>query len=321
MKKMKFIVLAMLGVTLATVSCKKDKIEPGTTTPEDPIESPSAQELRSFFTNNLNSHKQNFTVDASNVMNITGSKGSQLTFSPNSFEDQNGNVVSGNINIEFIELFTKAEMMMSKMPTMGQLPGNQIAPLISGGQFKITASQNGEALKLVNGYGYSAVIPAPNGIDPNMEIFYGSAGASDTVTWTQADSSMLFGQGNQYNAYFDSVNWVNLDYFSNLPGTPTTVQVEVPQGFNNQNCALYVSFDGLNSLAMLYNGTNNVFTSAPSYTLPTGTDVHFVAVSFIGGDPHAAIVSSQITNNHYEVISALTQTTDTQLATDLTNLP
>ena len=212
-------------------------------------------------------------------------------------------------------------MMLMNMPTMAIVPSGELAPLISGGEFKVTASQNGQSLNLVNGYGYSAQIPAVNGVDPNMEIFYGTAGASDTVTWENADSSMVFGQGNEYNAYFDSINWVNLDYFSNLPGTPTTVQVEVPQGFNNTNCVIYVSFDGLNSLGALYNSTNNVFTSAPYYTLPAGTDVHFVAFSIIGGNPHVAIVSSQITNNHYEIIPALTQTTDTQLAADLLNLP
>lgn len=313
----------MLGVTLATVSCKKEQISPDITTPSEPTDNPSAtsEALISFFQDNLNSEKQYFTIDASSSSTITGAKGSQLTFSPNSFETSNGTVVTGNIDIQLIEIFTKAEMMMLNMPTMGQLSGNQIAPLISGGQFKITASQNGQKLNLVNGYGYSAVIPANNGVDPNMQLFYGTAGASDTVMWATADSSMLFGQGNQYNAYFDSINWVNLDYFSNLPGTQTTVQVEVPQGFDNQNCVMYVSFDGLNSLGALYNSSNNVFTSAPNYTLPVGTDIHFVAVSIIGGNPHVAIISSQITNNHYEVIPALTQTTDTQFAVDLTNLP
>ena len=197
MKKIKFIVLAMLGITVANVSCKKDKIEQETTSPPKTVENPSSQALISFFQDNLNSQKQNFIIDAANPGTITGAKGTELTFSGNSFEDQSGTVVSGNINIELIELFTKSEMILMNMPTMAINPSGGITPLISGGQFKITASQNGQSLKLVNGYGYSAIIPTVNGVDPNMDIFYGSAGASDTVMWAVADSSMLFGQGNQ----------------------------------------------------------------------------------------------------------------------------
>jgi hypothetical protein len=163
-------------------------------------------------------------------------------------------------------------------------------------------------------------VPAPNGVDPNMDIFYGD-GDSDTVVWNQSDSSLIWGQGNEYSAYFDSINWINLDYFMYQGGDQTTVQVEVPQGFNNQNCALFISFDGLNSLATLYNASENVFTTAPYYTLPVGMDVHFVALSFINNEPHVAIVAAQLTSNHYEVIQQLTQTTTGQLDIDLSNLP
>jgi len=308
----------MLGVTLATVSCKKD--DPTTGPNPDPTVSPSAQALGSFFANNTNNEKQQFTIDATSPGSITGSKGTVINFSSNSFETQSGVVATGSVDIELIEIFSKSEMILLNKPTMANHPSGGLAPLISGGQFKITASQNGEELNLRNGFNYLVTVPAPNGVDPAMDIFYGN-NDTDTVIWDQADSALIWGQGNEYNAYFDSLDWINLDYFMNQGGQQTTIQVEVPQGFNNQNCALFISFDGLNSLAMLYNATNNVFTSAPFYTLPVGMDVHFVALSLINNEPHVAIVQTQITNNHYEVIQQLNQTTDSQFATDLSNLP
>lgn len=317
MKKMKFLVIAMLGVTLATISCKKDEPTDENT---DPTVSPSAQALSDYFANNTNNEVQQFTIDAASPGVITGSKGTIINFSSNSFETEAGAIVSGNVDIELIEIFSKADMIKLNKPTMANDPSGGLAPLISGGEFKITASQNGEQLNLRDGFNYFVTVPAPNGVDPNMDIFYGD-GDSDTVIWNQADSSVIWGQGNEYGAYFDSLNWVNLDYFMNEPGQQTTVQVEVPQGFNNQNCALYISFDGLNSLAMLYNASDNVFTSSPHYTLPIGMDVHFIALSFINDEPHVAIVSAQITDNHYEVVEQLTQTTTSQLDTDLSNLP
>jgi hypothetical protein len=322
MKKMKFLVIAMLGVTLANVSCKKDEVspEPIANPTGDPTVNPSAQALGSFFQSNLNNKKQQFTIDAANPGTITGSQGTVINFSSNSFENQSGNVVSGNVDIELIEILSKAEMIQTNMPTMGNSSGGGLAPLISGGEFNITASQNGQELNLRDGFNYLVNVPAPNGVDPNMDLFYGSS-AGDTVTWNPADSAIVFGQGNEYSAYFDSLNWVNLDYFMNQAGPQTTIQVEVPQGFNNQNCVLFISFDGLNSLAALYNATDNVFTSAPYYMLPVGMDVHFVAMSIINNEPHVAIVQTQITSNHYETIQQLTQTTTGQLATDLSNLP
>lgn len=317
MKKMKFLVIAMLGVTLANVSCKKDEPTDPTT---DPTVNASAQALSNFFATNTNNEVQQFTIDAASPAAITGSKGTVINFSASSFETQSGTVVTGNVNIELIEIFSKADMIQLNKPTMANHPSGGLAPLISGGEFKITASQNGETLNLRDGFNYFVTVPAPNGVDPNMDIFYGD-GDSDTVVWNQADSSVIWGQGNQYSAYFDSLNWINLDYFMNQAGPQTTVQVEVPQGFNNQNCALFISFDGLNSLATLYNATGNVFTTAPYYTLPVGMNVHFVALSFINNEPHVAIVSAQITNNHYEVIQELTQTTTGQLDIDLSNLP
>ena len=318
MKKMKFLVIAMLGVTLATVSCKKD--EPTTDPTTDPTVNPSAQALGAFFSGNTANEVQQFTIDATTPGSISGSKGTVINFSGSSFETQSGTVVTGNVDIELIEIFSKADMIKLNKPTMANHPSGGLAPLISGGEFKITASQNGEELNLRDGFNYFVTVPAANGVDPNMEIFYGN-GDTDTVVWNVADSSVIWGQGNEYSAFFDSLNWVNLDYFMNEPGQQTTVQVEVPQGFNNQNCALFISFDGLNSLAMLYNATGNVFTSAPSYTLPVGMDVHFVALSFINNEPHVAIVQTQLVNNHYEVIQQLTQTTTGQLDTDLSNLP
>lgn len=317
MKKMKFLGIAMLGVAFAIVSCKKETpIDPDT----DPTVNASAQALSNYFATNTSNAVQTFTIDAANPIAITGSKGTVINFSANSFETQSGTVVTGNVKIELIEIFSKADMIRLNKPTMANHPSGGLAPLISGGEFKITASQNGESLRLREGYNYFVTVPAVNGVDPNMEIFYGN-GDSDTVIWNQADSSALWGQGNTYMGYFDSLNWINLDYFMNVPGPQTTVQVEVPSGFNNQNCALYISFDGMNSLAMLYNSNGNIFTTATYYTLPVGMNVHFVALSFVNNEPHVAIVSAEITNNHYEVIQQLNQTTTTQLTADLSNLP
>ena len=321
MKTYNILIIAIALVGSIFLSCNKEDENPSTDTPDPTTETeePSAVDLRNFFLDNRENKVQSFTEDASSSITITTNSGSTFGFVASSFQKADGSVVSGNIDIEIIELLDKRDMVLTNTPTMGNLQNGGRAPLISGGQFRITASQNGEELELRNGYNVTAQITAPNGVDLNMEAFYGTT-TDDTLTWDSVDSSLVFGQGNTYTAFFDSINWINLDYFMNSGGNNTQVEVELPQGFNNTNVALFVSFDGMNSLANLYNGQNNVFTTNP-YEIPVGTSVHFIAVAFINGDPHAAIVPATIGNNHYEVISALTQTTPAQLQSDLDALP
>lgn len=308
--------LALSG--LIFTSCKKEETTPPSTNPQ--TSSPSAQELGAYFENNLADEVESFTADASSSFTITTSGGSALNFPANAFEDENGNQVSGNINLEVVELLDKRDMLLTNTPTMGNLPNGGRAPLISGGEFRVTATQNGNDINLKNGFSYGVTVPAPNGVDPNMNLFYGSSNG-DTLTWDEADSSFVWGQGGMYETYFDSLNWVNLDYFMDSTGSSTTVQVELPAGMDNTNCMLFVSFDGQNSLANIYNYDNGVFTTAPYYTMEIGTEVHFIALAFINGDPYSAIMSATIENNHYEVISALNQTTESQLESDINALP
>tara|TARA_B100000508_G_scaffold140085_1_gene139940 strand:+ start:29505 stop:30461 length:957 start_codon:yes stop_codon:yes gene_type:complete len=308
--------LAVSGLILT--ACKKEEDNQPTTDPQ--TNNPSAQDLGAYFDQNIQDEVESFTADASSSFMITTSGGSQLSFPANAFEDANGNTVSGSINLEVVELLDKHSMLLANKPTMGNLPGGGRAPLTSGGEFRVTATQNGNEIDLRDGFGYSATVPAPNGIDPNMDVFYGSSNG-DTLTWDQADSAAVWGQNGFYETYFDSLNWVNLDYFTDSSGMNTTINVEVPAGFDNTNCMLFISFDGLNSLANLYNYQNGAFTSAPYYTLEIGTEVHFVAVSSINGDLHTAIVSATIDNNHYEVISSLDLTSESQFESDINALP
>lgn len=315
MKRIKISMLAIMGCAmLAIVSCKKDTPNP---TPQGPV--PNASALKDFFAGKRANAVQTFTISSEINQTITGNKGTIITFSANSFETMTGGPVTGNVQVELIEIFNKKDMILMNVPTMGNT-ATGTAPLISGGEFRIKVRQNGQELRLKSGMSYTVIAPAANGFDSNMQIFYGEE-ENDTVTWNQADSSAIWGQGNQYYALFDSLNWVNLDYFMNSGGPQTLVRAQLPSGFNNQNCSLFISVDGTNTIASVWNYENGMFTTAPSYTLPIGMNVHFVAIAMIDGVPHAAIVAATIGSDHLQVISALTATTEAQLSADLADLP
>lgn len=321
--KMRKSIIMIAGCALFFVACqKKDQLlDPSIEGNGNPIEvKGDAQALKNFFASNETNATQSFTIDVANPQLITGSGGLTLQFYANSFETQSGQTVTGNVEIKLLEVYNKRDMFLLNKPTMGKTWLGELNPLISGGEFKVMAYQNNQQLRLKSGFSYSATVPAPGGADPQMSLFYGDT-TNDTLIWNPADSGQLWGTGNLYNGIFDSLGWINCDYFYNDPRPKTFVEVEIPHGFTNQTCAVFVWFDGLNSLTSFYNYSNGVYTTAPSYKLPVGLNVHFIAISFIGGNPHVAIVPSTIVNNHHEVISSLNATTLAQLAIDISALP
>jgi len=316
MKTLKTTIALIAGMALLFTSCKKD--EPGTIPPPEPI--PGSVELQTYFNQNISNELQAFTIDASSTQGFTSTNGTQITFYGNSFKHSDGSLVTGNVTIELLEVFDKSGMIRMNAPTLGNASWGLKTPLISGGEFRIKAFQNGEELQLNDGMGYSVNSIAPNGtIDPNMLLFYG--GDEDTLTWDQADSSSVFGQGEQYYSFFDSLNWCNIDQFMNNGGPMTNVNVQLPSGFTNLNSALFISIDGVNSVVPVWGFENGVYTIGPYYQLPIGMNVHFIAMAVIGGAPHVAIIPATIQDNHLEIISDLPLTTDTQLINDLSNLP
>jgi hypothetical protein len=316
--KIKIIGLALIALT----ACKKetaphiDVLQPGTNNSG----TASGADLKAFFNSNLANAEQSFTIDAVNPSLITGNQGTTIQFNPNSFETMSGQNVVGNVQIKLLEIFSKEQMILLNKPTMANNPAGGLAPLISGGETRITAIQNGQTLRLKPGMDYALSVPAPNGVEPNMGLFYGENG-NDTLIWTLADSANFNMQGNNYFPFPTALSWINCDYFYNNPNPKTTVQVQMPTGLNGTNSAIFISFDGLNSLAQLYNFSGGVFTSSPNYQLPIGLPVHFIALAIINGNPHASIVSSTITSNHLEIMPTLTQMTTAQLSTALANLP
>jgi hypothetical protein len=317
--KLKIGFLALVGA-IAITSCKKEDPQP--TEPIVTTPNASLSDLRNYLKSNLDAAAQTFTVNEDAGQTITGAKGTVVIISPNSFQTQSGGAVTGNITVKLTEIFDKKDMILMNAATMGRNWDGSLKPLISGGEFKITAYQNGQALKLKPGMQIQATVPASNGVDPSMGLFYGEGGENpDTLVWNQADSALFGGQGNQYTFWSDSLNWINCDYFYNDPNPQTIVQVTPPAGFDNSNMLLFISFDGMTSISSIYNFAAGNFTTAPSYTLPIGMNVHFVAIAMIGGNPHVAIVPATLANNHLEVIPALTQMTPAQLATALNALP
>ncbi|MDC1188907.1 hypothetical protein N8089_03850 [Flavobacteriales bacterium] len=144
-------------------------------------------------------------VNASEVISITTDKGNLITFPKNAFVDKNGNSITGNVEVSIIEITTKAEMILSNMPT-----NSDQGPLESQGEFLVEVKQNNNILKLADGVSFS--IQNPNStINSNIQgwdwVEKGEGEGEGEVT--------TFGQNGTWTATeFQGNN--SCDIFSNL---------------------------------------------------------------------------------------------------------
>lgn len=140
-------------------------------------------------------------VNASEVISITTDKGNLITFPKNAFVDKNGNSITGNVEVSIIEITTKAEMILSNMPT-----NSDQGPLESQGEFLVEVKQNNNILKLADGVSFS--IQNPNStINSNIQGW----------NWIEKEESEVttLGQNGTWTATEYAGN-NSCDIFSNL---------------------------------------------------------------------------------------------------------
>ncbi|QHI38703.1 hypothetical protein IMCC3317_40970 [Kordia antarctica] len=277
MKNFKTIFRTMLMVTLVlTTSCEiSDDV--------DIIHTPaSAQAFKSVRDAALENHTQtfNFNAEDGNVTLISDN-GVQININGNCLT-LNGTAVTGNVDIKYVELFDKGSMLTTNKPTMGEMPNGDKALLISGGEFFIEATQNGDYLD--TNCGLQLIIPSDltGGADTTMTLWEGRINEDEDLTWDEVDlvtgQGGVFVEGEQYYSSLESFGWSNVDRFYSDPRPKTQIQVQAPIGYNDLNSDVYLSYDGEDvGLAQLdtYDGTLNLFSEHYGQ-IPIGLECHVI---------------------------------------------
>ncbi len=294
------------------------------------------QELTSAITENREEAIQTSDINSTSYSEVYGSEGTTLSIPANSFTDQDGNLVTGSVTIELIEIYDKAKMLLTKMPTNGKNGNGDIATLVSGGEFYINATQNDEQLQLVNDIFIFA--PADN-FDTEMILFSGKDNDCDgdeltcDIIWEEQEENKELeiiqregpdGAGvTGYGGFIGNFGWTNIDRWYNDPRPKTILYVDVPEGYDNTNCNVYVSYNGEpTALALLdiYDSETGLFSEHYGQ-IPIGLEVHFIFVSVQDGEYVYAIKGATITENHVEVISTTNTTTEAELVNLINALP
>ncbi|MBK7296366.1 MAG: hypothetical protein IPI91_06780 [Flavobacteriales bacterium] len=304
-----FFVLAAIAVIS---SCKKDEHYGSGPTPTAPVENP----LKQVFAQNLVNAMQQFTVNATTGGSIQGQDGVYMYFGPNAFRTQSGSLVAGSVDLELVEALTVGDMLWLNKQTLGNDNG-QLRPLVSGGQFFISAEQGGQPLKLAPGASYVNV-PTPSFADPNMAVFSGEVDEDGEIIWDPWNTNPILNAAGEdtsgYNFPNDSLGWINCDYFS--PIAPSTdVQVTCPFGNDHENTFVWLVFTDQNSMTGVHGGADNVFSIGPVYDVPLGMNITVVALSKINGE-YASSFTTTVVTQDLNVPISLQPTTLAQFGID-----
>ena len=268
---------------------------------------------------------QVFSVLATDWTSLEGEQGSTLFFEANSFSTADGLVATGEVQVQFIEIFDKGSMLVTDMPSIGQLPSGDVAQLISGGEHYVGATQDGEALTMNSSFQLTAPADNTGGADWDMGLFRAEvsdgvpAELDDQAVWIEQGTGEadpdLGDEGDQFgidrgdggagadtNYWMLSgqFGWTNIDRWYYDPRPKTTINVSVPDGWDDSNSAVYLSYDGEpTALARMdtYDGATGYFSEHYGL-IPIGLEVHVIFVTESEGDWSYAIQGATIVDGH-----------------------
>jgi hypothetical protein len=294
----KIIASSAIILFISVVSCKKEQNLA-------PVSSAGSQEsyasVKDFLSKN-GPQTHTYTVDAATGGTFTTPQGTVVHIPSNAFVTSNGTTVTGNVSIEFKDIYKKSDMLLADVSTI-----TSWGPLKSAGEFFIRVRSNNTAVQLAQGKNLRVIQPSVSAIDTAMAAFVrgdsAGMGGGGTNWWpipanaaTVEDSvnNYIFGLY-QFSAPVDSGTWCNSDnsrFFSAYQQTSITLHA-------NEDPALYgttvfLIFKNVNSMVHVYQ--SGQFDFLYSFA-PVGLQCTLVAVGVKNGQLYASFVPITIGHN------------------------
>ncbi len=246
-----------LGCMLICFSCVLDDTTPTT---EDALE---YNNLEDFFARQL-SQTQIFELNNTQVNTITAAEGTVLNIPANTFTKASGASVSGNVSLQVVEAFSKADFILNNKSTFSNQKLTK-----SAGMLFIQAFSGDEQLHL--NHLPSLSIPNLLSVQSPDQISLFTAEASTEfsgapVEWlleTDADVNFV---DNFYKFELNRLDWVGLNHFYDPSVETTTVKITpgAYEPFTKSQYAFLV-FEDINSVVSASAPVDNdiVFSNIP----------------------------------------------------------
>ena len=226
MKNVKLLIGVILVSQTILINCSSDNDKPQE---QENVVRATEEGFSNLKVASLEAKVQDFQFNADQTSVFTTDQGVQFVLTGSCFT-QDGNLISGMVDLEVVELFERGEMLTTNKPTMGTMPNGDKALLISGGEFFINATQQGVQLEL--DCPIQVVIPTDltGQADTEMTLWYGDAVDQDCdgldddcdgFVWEEVENGgqaqeVDFVQGDageNYTTAFGKFGWTNVDRF------------------------------------------------------------------------------------------------------------
>ncbi len=316
----------MILASMAFTSCSNDD--------NNQNNAPTAAAFTSLRDDALANITQTFTFNAEDgSTTFTTDKGVQFTIN-GSCLTKNGNPVTGQVNVEYAEVFDGGTMLVTDKTTMGKMPNGDMTLIISGGEFYINATQGGVQLDIT--CNMQLIIPSTltGGADTGMTLWDGLIDEQGNIDWDEqplnpVGQNGVFVEGTganaPYFAFFDNFGWTNVDRFYSDPRPRTMILSEAPSGYNFENSAVYLHYDGeANTLAKLdtFNAGTNQFSEHYGQ-IPIGLECHVIFATEEAGQWRYAIKAATIAAGdvYTFTLAETTLGTEAQLVAAINALP
>lgn len=309
---MKYSTLLILVFTLTIMGaygCSDDS----PTNPNPSVTPPTAQAFNALRDVAMDSRTQSAQFNAEDSFDFTSENGVDLHI-PAGCLVSNGQPASGSAKLEYVEIFDRANMVVTNKPTMGLTPEGSKKLLISGGEFFINVFQNGEKLEM-NCNNVLLKVPGDltGGADEDMTLWEGATDENGNLAWESVPND-IFVEISTYFAFLNNFGFANVDRFRYDPRPKTTLQVQPPAGYNQDNADVYLSYDGEeNALAGLdtFDEETALFTEHYG-EVPIGLEMHVIFVTEHNGQYRYAIQGATVAEDDLYTFSL----EETQLGTE-----
>jgi|ERR1035437_1330323 hypothetical protein len=305
----KLIKLICIIAIVAIVSCKKKDSTPVTNNPTTTAVD-NYSSMADFFSKN-NVVMQTYTINATTGGSFTTPQGTVVTIPALAFLTQSSVLVTGNVTIQFKDLYKKSDMFLSNMPPMFY----GVAPLKSGGEFFIKAISNNAGLILNTGKCITVAQPATltGGLD-TTNIQQPFVFQPDSAMWAPTGIDSVGYIANSYvfslyqmNTPVDSGSWCNSDNYSYFSAYPQTLLTLHPNdSISVYGTVSFLIFSNLSSMVHVYDDGTNF----PYYYAPQGLQCTLVAVGVKSGKLYSSFVLITISANQTVNFSLTETTTD-----------
>lgn len=234
---------------------------------------------------------------------FTSSEGVTYVFPRQFAEDEAGNIITRDMQVEYSLLEKKGDMIRMNKSTVSE---NRL--LISEGHFFVRLEKNSQNLRVREGWVIGMDYPISSPTHPDMNFFYGDESNTENFTWRIPDNTThnsSINPGNnpntpRYLIISDYLRWISCSRFFDTTGiNRTTITTNLPSHFTNANTMAFVVFKNMNAVVnMPASVVTRKFTTFP---LPVNEEIKVVVISKQAGGYYYgatdAVTTAGVNNN------------------------